>query len=296
MIIITDRPGQLSNRLWSYTPLIAFCLEHNINLKVLYFNHYSRYFVNVNRIENIKIGLVKSFNSYKVARYLLNFLKRTRTQKFFTQLKVVDYTFPDFETLEKYIKKNRGLIFMQSWNQPVNIELISKHKKSVIEIFKPKLSICNHIDHLFKEKRELNDIVVGVHIRKGDYKQFNSGKYFFSNNIYLRYMKLIQEQLNAERKTNVVFFLCSDEQIDLNAFLSLNAFNAKKPTAVHDQYALSKCNYIFGPPSTFSMWASFIGNVPLAFIETEGEKITLSDFSPIVARDVFEDGRTYQLS
>ena len=32
---------------------------------------------------------------------------------------------------------------------------------------------------------------------------------------------------------------------------------------VEDLYALAACDYIIGPPSTFSRWASFYGKTPL---------------------------------
>lgn len=62
---------------------------------------------------------------------------------------------------------------------------------------------------------------------------------------------------------------------------------------IEDLYALSKCDYIFGPPSTFSMWASFYGEVPLKFFETTNEKFSLNDFSVIRYQCHFENGTEY---
>ena len=41
---------------------------------------------------------------------------------------------------------------------------------------------------------------------------------------------------------------------------------------------MSMCDYLIGPPSTFTSWASFIGNVPTYHIKNKYKKIELSDF------------------
>jgi hypothetical protein len=33
-----------------------------------------------------------------------------------------------------------------------------------------------------------------------------------------------------------------------------------------DLYSLARCDYVFGPPSTYSQWASFYGNKPLLHV------------------------------
>jgi len=47
---------------------------------------------------------------------------------------------------------------------------------------------------------------------------------------------------------------------------------------ITDMYSLAKADYIIGPPSTFTMWASFYGSVPLLVIDNRKENILLSDF------------------
>lgn len=41
---------------------------------------------------------------------------------------------------------------------------------------------------------------------------------------------------------------------------------------------MSQCDYLIGPPSTFTGWASYIGNVPLKYIESKNIDFTLEDF------------------
>ena len=68
----------------------------------------------------------------------------------------------------------------------------------------------------------------------------------------------------------------------------------KERSDIEDLYALSICDYILGPPSTFSMWASFYGGVPLRFIKHSNDKIFLREFSRIISQDVFENGTKFE--
>lgn len=45
-----------------------------------------------------------------------------------------------------------------------------------------------------------------------------------------------------------------------------------------DLFSLSKADYIIGPPSTFSAWASLYGTVPLYFIESSNSDFKIPDF------------------
>jgi hypothetical protein len=49
-----------------------------------------------------------------------------------------------------------------------------------------------------------------------------------------------------------------------------------------------------GPPSTFSMWASFYGNVPLRILKYKEEKINLGEFKIISAVDIFSDESRFE--
>ncbi len=87
------------------------------------------------------------------------------------------------------------------------------------------------------------------------------------------------------------FLLCSNEKIELANFQGLDYFTIPASSGAKDLYALSKCSYIVGPPSTYSEWASFIGKVPVKYIMSINEKILLQDFSRIVSFNKFEDGK-----
>ena len=124
---------------------------------------------------------------------------------------------------------------------------------------------------------DLGGKIVGVHIRKEDYKTAYRGKYYYNDNVFAEYMKQIRSM-----QPNVLFYISSNEKIS-NIF-SEQFRIVEKPldSAVADLYALSQCDYIIGPPSTFNCWASFIGNVPLYTMFKKDEVLTsMEDFKTI---------------
>ena len=103
------------------------------------------------------------------------------------------------------------------------------------------------------------DVLIGVHIRQGDYAGFLGGRYFFPTEAYVRAMKNTAALFPGRR---VGFLLCSNtpQQISDPA-LPCIAYGTGK--AIEDLYALAECDYLIGPPSTYSLWASFYGKKPL---------------------------------
>jgi hypothetical protein len=72
----------------------------------------------------------------------------------------------------------------------------------------------------------------------------------------------------------IAYVICTNEKnISFVAGGNFTIFNEERHF-VEDLYLLSKCDYIMGPPSTFSGWASFYGNVPLYMLKEIDTKIS----------------------
>ena len=80
----------------------------------------------------------------------------------------------------------------------------------------------------------------------------------------------------------VQFIVCSNDQSALSDILN-SEYNcvAAPGHELVDMYCLTKCSYVVGPPSTFSLWASFYGNVPLYSMKKPDVDFTLNDFQTI---------------
>ena len=63
---------------------------------------------------------------------------------------------------------------------------------------------------------------------------------------------------NKFKHQNPCYIICSDEIIPKDYFSNLPVFFTDH-NVMEDLYALSQCELIIGPSSTFSIWASFYG-------------------------------------
>jgi len=154
-----------------------------------------------------------------------------------------------------------------------------KYDDEIRKIFRPDEQIITEVDSVFQNVRKKADIICGVHIRYGDYKHWNNGKYYYSLEQYhfimLNILKLFPEK-------TVSFFISSNEKIDLQRFKDCECFLIPDGTATKDLYGLSISDYLIGPPSTFSGWASYYGNTPLYFIENPNNEISKDSFQNIL--------------
>jgi hypothetical protein len=130
--------------------------------------------------------------------------------------------------------------------------------------------------------RQNADVVVGLHIRGGDYRDWRGGKYSFTIERYAGWAREMGE-LFPGRKTS--FLVCSDEPRDRSEFQGLSVgFGTGVP--VQDLYALAGCDYILGPVSTFTQWASFYGNKPLFQFRSAGARLDLAQFQVSYVQEI----------
>jgi hypothetical protein len=103
-------------------------------------------------------------------------------------------------------------------------------------------------------------------------------------------MLRVKELYQGQR---VSFFISSNEDFELDIFTDCDChrFGQESSGAILDLYSLSICDLIIGPVSSFSRWASFIGEVPLCFLETKDQEFTKDSFSKIIDFFHFENGK-----
>lgn len=153
-------------------------------------------------------------------------------------------------------------------------EAVREHGETLRRMFRPLREHRVAARTAVGLARQSADIVVGVHIRHGDYRTFLGGKYYYTLEQYRRFM-LQMRALFPERR--VAFVVCSDAEHPLSAFENLEAFRGPGHL-IADMAALAECDYIIGPPSTFSYWASFAGQRPFLHLESPDQAIDLGAF------------------
>ena len=127
---------------------------------------------------------------------------------------------------------------------------------------------------ILKLKNE-DRIIIGVHIRRGDYKYWNDGRFYFSNDVYLKYIKNFEHEIKNTFNKKCTFFIFSNENIEINEFTNIII---SKENWYMDHYLMGQCNFLIGPPSTFTLWASYIGKVKYFHIEDDSGEISMNKF------------------
>jgi hypothetical protein len=184
----------------------------------------------------------------------------------------------------------RFLGFTKGWSTRTDTRYLTQTLPELKHIFRPKDEIMQKAEGLVNELRQSADLVVGVHIRRGDYATWNDGRFFYELNDYHQFMLRVKELFKDRR---VSFFISSNEDFSLEMFEGCNCrrFGKEPSGAILDLYTLSVCDRIIGPFSSYSRWASFIGEVPLCFLESKDQQFTEESFSKIVDYFHFENGK-----
>lgn len=263
-MIIVQASGQTCNQFWIYSNYIADCIEFKQRNAIWVPD------ISIKDYDNFKNSEYLSFPLY--SKPLIKILGYKRYFRIMSMLFANKYSLKFFKLLFNLIP---GFSFIIPDVEVKKSSFKAKHINQLKKIFKPNEDILNCVEDLFKSKRNVDTLIVGIHIRYGDYRTFQNGKYFYSLDEYRIFMKNI-ESLYKDKK--IVFFIASNELLDLSFFKDFQYFQISESSSTKDMVGLSKCDYICGPPSTFSAWASLYNHVPLYFIEEISNAITQDSF------------------
>ncbi|MFT6442130.1 MAG: hypothetical protein ACJASM_001672 [Salibacteraceae bacterium] len=178
---------------------------------------------------------------------------------------------------------SKKYVFIREWGFRPD-EFTKDSLKSVLENTRFMPSFYADANRFIKEIYLKDHCVIGVHIRRGDYKNFEGGRFFYSYAEYSNWMMQIQTQFTQK----TIFVVSSNDDLPKSGefFDKALIFRPSPGHMITDLAVLSKCDYIIGPPSTFSMWASFIGNVPLQMIRTNEQVMQKENFKVYVPGEI----------
>ncbi len=283
MIIIVGKTGQLANRLFLFAHLAAFAAEHCLTVSNPAFDEYASYFEGTRRDVWSRFPAQSSRPAptasrrrffYKSAAFLFSRslkyrMSPPRTAVFqWAGLDYCELRSPQFQAL-----LSRPLLLLAGWRF-VDLALFDKHADQLRRFFQPAAPHRENVAALLQSCRDDTDVLVGVHIRRGDYKDFAGGRFFYSHQVYADLMCRTQALFPKQR---VRFLLCSNEPVPAECFQSVD-YRLGTNHLVEDLYALAGCDFLLGPESTYSMWASFYGQVPLYRVYEPDKTITQDDF------------------
>jgi hypothetical protein len=268
IIILENNNGRLANQLWQYAHIYAYCLENKYSLENRAFFRYKHYFETPKPKGLSRIFFFNKICKLRVTR-IFYILIYSKVIKFLNRKKVIDatnttFTLPpskqtDFEKeiLEKIETSKHKEIYFCGWKFRTQ-DGIRKYHNEITDLLRPKSVYLEKITNIIKPLRNKNKKIIGVHIRHGDYKIWKNGKYYFS-------FKEVREILDSYIKTQenpeeIVFIICSDDEIDTEIFEGLNYIKGLG-TEIEDLYTLAETDAILGSHSTYSKWAAYYGNI-----------------------------------
>ena len=151
---------------------------------------------------------------------------------------------------------------------------VQRQAAAIREYFRPPEAVLACAQQAIEQARTQGEIVIGLHIRRGDYRTFVGGRYYYPLEDYLALMERVPSLFPGRK---VIFCVCSDEPQTPATFAGHN-YVMGPGGAMEDLYTLAGCDCLIGPPSTFSAWASFHGQVPLYFMHDPTHVPALDEF------------------
>ena len=261
MIILFVRDGQTCNQLLSLAGLFALAKETGEKTICPVFDEKLKdYFVfSFQANDDTSNFVLKSTLFGRTFRLIINKLK-----VFF--IKAFGYN------LTELGKRNR-LLF--NWFSFIDQGLLIRYSEDIRRYFAIRPKYIEHCYSRIDKFRLDYDVIVGVHIRRGDYRDFQSGKWYYDDHQYICWLKHLQDS----SEVSVLFLLFSNEEIDIKAYTD-SGLNVQwsAGTMIEDLASLSLCDFVIGPPSTYSFWAAFYGNKKRCILDDRNNSYEWNDF------------------
>jgi hypothetical protein len=274
IIFITDKFGDLGNRLFRFARFYC-CKPQSIFLCDLSFYQYAYIYSPKNWLYflTFKILSLLSKNSFS---NIFNLIK-----KYCLEINLIsgpennnnNFSSDVFDGTKKFQSRFFFVNQFSYYYKSKNISLKSKQKlKSIFNIKHKYRNKARELLH-FSEGRS---VLVGVHMRRGDYREFNDGVFYYDDETYLKNISALKNTYRGSKRLK--FLLISNELINLENYRSVDYLHFGMQDAPVDMSLLQSCDYILAPPSTFSGWCSFLHDIPIFIVRDRNILCSWSDF------------------
>jgi|GEM_PF-6440786 len=149
------------------------------------------------------------------------------------------------------------MILLDGWGMRCSSAFAS-HSKQIIAALSPIASVMKRVELLTNKAHATAHSpqakLIGLHVRRGDYAEWQNGKYFFS---WQRYRAAADQIIQRYGYKKVIILVCSNETPPTDFLMGLPHFISTEDPIV-DLHALAQCDLIIGPHSTFSSWATVL--------------------------------------
>lgn len=267
-LIFCRENAQLGNRLIIYAHLLAAAHECGWKLINPTFEPYADHFVGTqSRPHGRSLFAVRAlWQLGKLCAPLSGgWLARARARG---SLKI------DLETtLPTAVKQGTRYLLLQGYDIRCPT-WVTRQADALRAFFMPVETFREPAESCLTQLRKPDRIIVGIHIRHGDYAEHLGGRFFYTFAQYAHIMAEIQGKFAPQ---TVAFLISTHVPIPAGTFTGFT-WKSAPGTPVADLHALSLCDFIAGPPSSFSAWAAFHGRSRLLHIIHPAAPIEMADF------------------
>ena len=261
MLFARDK-SQMCNNLLQYAHVYAWGREHRRKVISMRFSYKYQYF-------HICHTNLTGFGWYLLAKYLAA-LKLLPTASF-------KHGDCDREALEKKMLRHKHIV-VSGWNIRF-YDLFLKYRKDICDLFAIDSEYTEPVRTKMQEAEKTasphlpsSAIRLGVHIRRGDYAAWQDGKFLFDDNTYANH---INRFAAIHQNEDIHVYLSTNDPV-----VSEETYQRLCPTvhihhlhgnAPEDLFMLSECDFLIGPPSTFSLVAAMYRDIPLYRMDSSDE-------------------------
>ncbi|MFZ4116166.1 MAG: hypothetical protein ACOYK6_05520 [Chthoniobacterales bacterium] len=286
LLIVTEKYGDFGNRLGRFARLFSVAEQEGAWLIDLSLFQYSYLFAPKNFAASLFFRALSFLNDHRLKK-LERYLSRSKyvTLSHATAARVEGEFFPSSELQQEIRASSRAILLLtkNSFFVQMHETAIKKNSKAPIKYKLSELFLLRKKYLCTAKKliatitpRSTNILLVAVHIRQGDYKTWNNGAYYFEEEVYAASMRNLLLTYENQRRP-LHFMLITEAAIRLDAFEGL-PFHFFGPQSIGvDQALLQQSNTIISTLSTFSMWASFLHDIPQGIIFTKDIPLCWND-------------------
>ena len=274
MLFARDK-SQMCNNLLQFAHVYAWAREHGRSVMSMRFSYKYKYF-------KISRSRFVSFPLYLCAKWLAA-LRLLPTASF-------KYEDCDAAALEQKMLSHRHIV-VSGWYARW-YDLFLKYRDEICDLFTIDPQYTRRVTEWMIEQESAAEttekpIRLGVHIRRGDYAEWHGGQFYYSDEVYADFISRFVSLMPGRRVE--VYIAGNDPNLSLSSLnsslftlhSSLFALHLLRGNAVEDLFMLSQCDYIIGPPSTYSLVAAMYRDIQLCRMDmVENHALTLQDFHP----------------
>ena len=260
MIFVTDK-GRLCNNILQYGHLYAWGREHGKKTMSMRFAYkYKEFAISHTKYHNWFV--------YVAAKYaarcgIIPTVKFREAESNYIE--------------EQQVMLNKPLVLAKGWFVRF-YDLFEKYRDEIVQLFEFSPKVQRRAEGRLVTKHP-DAIRLGVHIRRGDYAKWCGGHYYYNDEQFITAIQQFM-QLMPDKKVEV--YICGNDpkldHIHYHRTLGADIVHFPDGKPAEDLCLFSQCDYLIGPPSTFTLVASMYRDTPLYWIVDANAPMTLDSF------------------